>query len=94
MVGEKTNGTIWKEDLVSKSWRRRYQLNSETKDSKTDNFVHSQELRVLDNPERLSVGDSTLCLRILKYTDTWEVVRDRRCVRRREKRLDSESESE
>ena len=37
---------------------------------------------------------ATFCLRILKHADTWEVVRDMRCLLRREKRLDSESESE
>ena len=44
----------WKEDLVSKDWRRRYQFNFETKDSrnlcsspgsKENNFVYCQEWR-------------------------------------------------
>ena len=48
-----TKGTIWKDDLVSKDWRR-YQLNFETKDSsnlclsprsKENHFVYCQEWR-------------------------------------------------
>ena len=35
-----SKGAIWKEDLVSKDWRRRYQVNFETKD-----FLHCQEKR-------------------------------------------------
>ena len=31
---ETTKGTIWNENFVSKDWRRRYQLNSETKNSR------------------------------------------------------------
>ena len=51
------------------------------------------------NLQRLSVGDSTFCLRILKHTDTGEVVRDASCLHRRKKRenrveKNSKSESE
>ena len=49
-----TEGTIWEEDLVPKDWRRRYQFNFETKDSrnlcwspgsKENNLVYCQEWR-------------------------------------------------
>ena len=54
---------------------------------------------VVKNLWRLSVEDSTFCLRILTFTDTLEVVRDTRCLHRMEKRqnhvrTNSESESE
>ena len=35
--------------------------------------------------QRLSVADSTFCLRILKLTDTLEVVQDTHCLNRMEK---------
>ena len=51
-------------------------------------------VRETRNIWKLIVGDSTFSLRTLKHADTWEVVLYVRCLRRREKRLDSESESE
>ena len=52
---ERTIGTIWKEELVSKDWRRGHQLNFETKDSRNlcwspgsseSNFCVSPRLRI------------------------------------------------
>ena len=73
--------------------RREQVVIPDLKLTKKERYLSCQELWSR-NLERLNVGDSTFCQLILKHADTWKIVWDMRCLRLKEKRLNSESESE
>ena len=84
-------GKSWTRQILSYSWK------STNWEDLLDNPLHT--VMWPRNLQRLSVENSTLCLRILTLTDTWEVVCDTRCLFGREKRqnherMNSESGSE